>query len=87
VAVVEELIRAVEVHARERQREEMAAVARQERVKHLGIAQETQVFLERMELAVAVAAVQCGLAVQILPWADMVAREVLSLDSRQILLQ
>jgi hypothetical protein len=72
----EELIRAIVVLALERQREELAAVARQERVKHLGITQEMQVFLERMELAVAVAVVQFGQAVQMMHLAVKVDQEL-----------
>jgi hypothetical protein len=87
VVAAVELIRAIVVLAWERQREEMAAVARQERVKHLGITQEMQVSLERMELAVAVAVVQCGQVVQMMHLAVKVDQELLSLDLRQMLLQ
>jgi hypothetical protein len=87
VVVAVELIRAAAVHALELLLEEPVAVARQERVKHRGKTQETQVLLERMELAVAVAEVQCGPAVQIMHLAEMVDQELLSLDSRQNLLQ
>jgi hypothetical protein len=76
VVVEEELIQVVVVRAWARQREEMAVAAQREPAKHQEATQETQVFLERMELVVVGAVAQSGQAELRMPSVAMVDQEL-----------